>query len=110
MMRMLMSGIHHIHSNNVVHRDLKAENCLIDKNKQLRIIDFGLSKMAHSNQDGQLLLGTPYYIAPEVHNLRGDNEAYKQPLDCWSAGILMYNLISGEYPFNTPDLNDKITT
>lgn len=51
-MRMLMSGIHHIHSNNVVHRDLKAENCLLDKHMRLRIIDFGLSKMVHSSETG----------------------------------------------------------
>ena len=44
-MRMILGGLHHMHSNNVVHRDLKPENCLLDKNGQVRIIDFGLSKM-----------------------------------------------------------------
>lgn len=46
MMHMLMGGLHHIHANGVIHRDLKPENCLIDKNLKLRIIDFGLSKLA----------------------------------------------------------------
>lgn len=68
-MRMLLEALHHIHTNGVVHRDLKPENCLIDKGGRLRIIDFGLSKMSHRQEEGQLLLGTPYYLAPEVHEL-----------------------------------------
>lgn len=66
MMHMLMGGLHHIHSNGVIHRDLKPENCLIDKNLQLRIIDFGLSKMVRRREYGQVILGTPHYLAPEV--------------------------------------------
>jgi len=68
-MLMIMTGLHHIHTNNVVHRDFKAENCLVDKNLQLRIIDFGLSKMVQHEEGGQLLLGTPYYMAPEVYEM-----------------------------------------
>ena len=98
-MLMIMTGLHHIHTNNVVHRDLKAENCLLDKNLQLRIIDFGLSKMVQHEEGGQFLLGTPYYMAPEVYEMQGRNEAYRQPLDCWSAGILMFYMISGDFPF-----------
>ena len=75
---------------------------------QLRIIDFGLSKMVERTSDAQLVLGTPYYLAPEVFNMEGRNEAYNKPLDCWSAGILMYLLFAGEFPFRPPDLNDKI--
>ena len=68
-MRMLLEALHHIHTNGVVHRDLKPENCLVDKAGRLRIIDFGLSKMSSHQEEGQLLLGTPYYLAPEVHEL-----------------------------------------
>ena len=109
-MRMILSGLHHIHSNNVVHRDLKPENCLLEKNGQVRIIDFGLSKMVHRTDEGQFMMGTPYYLAPEVHELQGSNEAYRQPLDVWSAGVLMYHMICGSYPFDNPDLHDKICT
>lgn len=68
-MRMILGGLHHMHSNNVVHRDLKPENCLLDKNGEVRIIDFGLSKMVQRKDEGQFMMGTPYYVAPEVHEL-----------------------------------------
>mmetsp|Transcript_23301 Transcript_23301/g.27347 ORF Transcript_23301/g.27347 Transcript_23301/m.27347 type:complete len:95 (-) Transcript_23301:38-322(-) len=51
-MHMIMAGLHHIHVNNVVHRDLKPQNCMIDKNMQLRIIDFGLSKSVQRTEEG----------------------------------------------------------
>ena len=47
-------------------------------------------------------------MAPEVFEMKGGNEAYKEPLDCWAAGVLMYFMICGEYPFEKPDLDDKI--
>ena len=49
---MIMNGLHHIHENKIVHRDLKAENCLVDKNMRIKIIDFGLSKMVQHKEDG----------------------------------------------------------
>ena len=51
-MFMIMNGLHHIHENKIVHRDLKAENCLVDKNMCIKIIDFGLSKMVQHKEDG----------------------------------------------------------
>ena len=75
-MHMIMTGLHHIHVNKVVHRDLKPQNCMVDKQDQLRIIDFGLSKNVHHSEEGQLVLGTPIYIAPEVYDMEGRNEAY----------------------------------
>lgn len=54
------------------------------------------------------MLGTPIYIAPEVYDLEGRNEAYKQPLDCWSAGIVLYFMLSGEFPYKEPNLDVKI--
>ena len=47
-------------------------------------------------------------MAPEVYEKEGSNEAYKEPLDCWSAGIIMYYLICGAQPFDGDDLEDKI--
>lgn len=66
--------------------------------------------MVQHAEEGQFLMGTPYFVAPEVHEMEGRNEAYRQPLDCWSAGVLMFHMISGKYPFDKPDLPDKICT
>lgn len=107
-MLMILGGIYHIHSNGIVHRDLKPENLLVDKNLQLRIIDFGLAKHVKQREYGNMLIGTKYYMGPEIFEMQGANEAYKQPLDCWSAGVIMYYLICGELPFQRPDLEDKI--
>ena len=54
------------------------------------------------------MLGTPIYIAPEVYDMEGRNEAYRQPIDVWSAGVIMYYMFSGDYPFNEPNLEEKI--
>ena len=107
-MHMIMGGLHHIHTNGVVHRDLKPENCLIDNKFSLRIIDFGLSKLSSQKEFGRILLGTPHYLAPEVYIHEGRDEAYREPLDVWSAGVIMYYLLSGELPFDEPDLEVKI--
>jgi len=101
---MILGGLHHIHSNKVIHRDLKPENCIIDKDYRLKIIDFGLSKIASKREHGGILLGTLEYVAPEVHKLRGANDAYEAPVDCWAAGVIMFLLISGELPFKGKDL------
>ena len=69
---------------------MKPENCLIDSDLQLKIIDFGLSKMVKKREFGSVIMGTTRYLAPEVFKTNGRNDAYKEPLDCWSAGIIMY--------------------
>jgi serine/threonine protein kinase len=103
LMHMLVSGVLHIHASNVVHRDLKPENCLIDKENRLKIIDFGLAKTEESDLIGDAMVGTPYYMAPEVFEEHGDQSCYKPPVDIYALGIMMYELISGHFPFNEGD-------
>ncbi len=57
-MHMLIKGLCHIHLNGIVHRDLKTENCLIDNDFNLRIIDFGLAKVASNRDFGKHIIGT----------------------------------------------------
>ena len=76
-MHMIMGGLNHIHTNGVVHRDLKPENCIIDKDYNLKIIDFGLSKKVANRQSGSLMVGTQAYMAPELFDMEGSNEAYR---------------------------------
>lgn len=67
-MKKLCQAINHCHSNNIVHRDLKPENIMYTEDGQdIKIIDFGLSKLIENrNSPMKTLVGTPYYVAPEV--------------------------------------------
>jgi calcium-dependent protein kinase len=85
-----------MHKRNVVHRDLKPENILIDHESQtLKIADFGTAVFFDPNKKLKDLVGTPYYMAPEVIN--GN---YDEKCDVWSCGVILYILLSGSPPFN----------
>jgi calcium-dependent protein kinase len=99
-MKQVMSAIEYCHNNGICHRDLKPENLLFLKkgdeaNNPLKVIDFGLSKRTLNNMKFKTRVGTPYYISPEI--LAG---SYNQKCDIWSAGVILYSLLSGELPFN----------
>lgn len=59
-------GIGHLHSENIIHRDLKLENILVDKDGYLKVIDFGLAKILKAGDEADTFCGTPEYIAPEI--------------------------------------------
>lgn len=66
-MEKLFSAVGHCHANGVVHRDIKPENVMIGKDKELKLIDFGLSTFVKSKGNNlETITGTPYYMAPEV--------------------------------------------
>ena len=93
----IVSAVQYLHENKIVHRDLKAENIMLESNEpdaDIKIIDFGLSKKYNSNQKMHAKTGTPYYVSPEVIN--GE---YDEKCDIWSIGILAYLLLSGGLPF-----------
>ena len=87
---MLIKGLCHIHQNGIVHRDLKTENCLIDNSFNLRIIDFGLAKVSSKRNLQKQITGTMFYMAPEIFESEGDDKVYKEPVDMWAAGIIMF--------------------
>lgn len=92
-MEKLFRAIGHCHANGIVHRDIKPENIMIGKDKEVKLIDFGLSKQS-SSSSLSTIAGTPYYMAPEV--LEG---YYNNKCDIWSLGVLLYVLLSGYLPF-----------
>ena len=88
----------------IVHRDIKPENIIIEKNGYPKLIDFSCCKRIYGIKT-KTLIGTPYFIAPEV--LKG--KGYTYSCDYWSAGVLIYYLYYGEYPFgNTTTQPDTI--
>ena len=112
--KQVLSGLAYLHSNNIVHRDLKLENILIheiEKSKQtgedlfnIKIIDFGTARIFDKSKNPQSIVGSSYYIAPEV--LR---QKYNKECDLWSVGVILYMFIVGHAPFDGCD-DDEITT
>jgi calcium-dependent protein kinase len=104
----LFSALTYLHTNNIVHRDLKLENILIseiEKDKKtgkkyfwIKIIDFGTAKIFEKNKKEKAIVGSSYYIAPEVLQ-----KAYNEKCDTWSAGVILYMLIVGRAPFDGAD-------
>ena len=99
--KQILTGVNYLHKSHIVHRDLKPENILFDHGDNLKIVDFGTSKMYDKNKEMKKTHGTPYYIAPEV--LKG---SYDEKCDVWSCGVILYILLSGFPPFNGSDDDD----
>ena len=101
----VLLAIAHCHNRGITHRDLKPENILFDSmkpNADIKLIDFGLSRKYDKEQKMHSILGTPYYVAPEV--LKGE---YDEKCDIWSIGAVTYLLLCGEPPF-TGNSNNEI--
>ncbi|KAJ0049672.1 hypothetical protein Pint_16035 [Pistacia integerrima] len=95
--RQLMQVVKYCHDNGIVHRDLKPENILLattSSSSPIKLADFGLATYTKSGQNLHGTVGSPFYIAPEV--LAG---GYNEAADVWSAGVIMYILLSGMPPF-----------
>ena len=101
----MMSAVEYCHNNGICHRDLKPENLLYlnegsEEKNPIRVIDFGLSQVISPNTKLKTKVGTAYYVAPEI--LKG---SYTEKCDIWSAGVILYILLSGSPPFNGPNDN-----
>jgi calcium-dependent protein kinase len=99
-MYQLFSAINYCHNMNIIHRDIKPENILIvSKNKRnnfpnVKIGDFGMSKVIQKNVLENKIVGSIYYVAPEVIQ-----QKYNQKCDIWSCGVIMYVLLTKKPPF-----------
>eukprot|EP01016_Furgasonia_blochmanni_P007664 TRINITY_DN1306_c0_g4_i1.p1 TRINITY_DN1306_c0_g4~~TRINITY_DN1306_c0_g4_i1.p1 ORF type:complete len:297 (+),score=57.83 TRINITY_DN1306_c0_g4_i1:183-1073(+) len=94
----IVLALEHLHSKDVVYRDLKPENVLIDKDGYIRITDFGLSKEnIQGNKGANSVCGTPEYLAPEVLFKMGHGKA----VDWWTLGAILYEMLTGLPPFYT---------
>ena len=96
-----MKGVDYLHKNKVIHRDIKLDNILLDKDLKPKICDFGISNLIEKNEKIFDTGGTPAYLAPEVIKAEG-KVSYKS--DVWSLGVLLYLLTFGIVPFKSNDM------
>jgi serine/threonine protein kinase len=98
----LVSVLEYLHTELcVVHRDLKTENVLLDRNNNIRVIDFGLSKQFSATHPLlNTTCGSPTYASPEM--IKG--QPYSQACDVWSAGIFLFSILVGRLPFEDDNL------
>lgn len=99
----LVSGVDYMHSKGIVHRDLKLENLLLDKHKNIIITDFGFVNSFHGNDFMKTSCGSPCYAAPE---LVVSSEPYEgRKVDVWSCGVILYAMLAGYLPFDDDPQN-----
>jgi len=92
----MIIGLHSIHKNKILHRDLKSQNIFLTKNLDIKIGDLGVSKKLIKTNFAKTFIGTPYYLSPEICM----EKPYNDKSDIWAIGCILYELCTYNYPFN----------
>ena len=104
-MKQILSAMSYLHSQSIIHSDLKAENIMFveedHESSHCKLIDFGMASKYGPGEKLSHIQGTPYYIAPEVLKNSYDSKA-----DIWSLGVLIFILLTGTPPFRAKTLKE----
>lgn len=101
--KQIIEGIGYIHTQRILHRDIKLDNILLDGKGNVKIADFGVSKSVKKNETMYEQSGTPAYIAPEIIRDKG-YRGFKA--DLWSAGVVLFAMLYGTVPFKANNMKD----
>ena len=95
-------AIKHLHDRKIIHRDLKAGNIFLTTQGRIKMGDFGISRvLSHTREKAKTMVGTPYYLAPEIVQ----NQPYGFAADVWSLGVLAYEMCTLKPPFDAGSLH-----
>lgn len=89
----------YLHENNTIYRDLKPENILVGLDGYIKLADFGFVKQIQKSERTYTCCGTPEYMAPEII----ENKGYRESVDWWALGIMLYELMIGAPPYLAQD-------
>lgn len=99
MVKSMVKAVSYLHAKDIVHRDLKLENVLIDREYRPKLIDFGFARqLPKENYVLYEYCGTPNYMAPEIQQREG---YYGKPADIWALGVIVYRMATGNFPFKS---------